>query len=173
MDAPPSSDAARGDLAYIRDVMERTERRIDPHAFHFVHWGLIVLVWYPLGNWFELQGRLDLVGWLVGAALALGITLGIVREALLARRPRLEGDNTFVAQQVKVAALGHVTAAVVLTVVAPALGAFHPHHIPTVWGFAYAGMAFAVGLVYRREFLWSAAAIFAVAVLALVLPKWN
>ena len=41
------------------------------------------------------------------------------------------------------------------------------------WGLAYAGMTFTVGLVYRREFLWSAAAIFAAVLLAIALPKWN
>jgi hypothetical protein len=166
-------DPARADLAYIRDVMERTDRRIDPHAFHFVHWGAIVLVWFPLGTWFELEGRLDLLAWLCAGSLALGIALGVVREIALAKRPRLEGENTFVSDQVKVAAFAHVAAGVLLTILAPTFGFLSAHDTPTIWGLAYAGLAFSVGLVYRREFLWSAAAIFGAVLLAIAWPQWN
>ena len=53
MDATKAGD----DIRYIREVLERTRRRIDPHAFHFVHWGFIVLLWYPAMNLLALRGE--------------------------------------------------------------------------------------------------------------------
>ena len=40
------------DIDFIKDIVRRSHRRIDGHCFHSVHWGLIVLVWYPLINYF-------------------------------------------------------------------------------------------------------------------------
>ena len=39
-----NTEVAGNDLRYIREVLERTHRRIDPHAWHFVLWGTIVLL---------------------------------------------------------------------------------------------------------------------------------
>ena len=58
------------DLDFIKQVVQRTDRRIDPHAFHYVHWGLIVLIWY-LAN--HLNGR---VGKSFPTPPAMGIRLG-------------------------------------------------------------------------------------------------
>ena len=46
-------NTAAADLEYISSVIKRTQKRIDPHAFHFVLWGAIVLVCYPLLNYFQ------------------------------------------------------------------------------------------------------------------------
>ena len=62
--ASPAS--ARQDLAYLEQLLQRARQRIDTHAFHGVHWGLIVGIWYPLANYFQLSGH---VPWM----LPLGI----------------------------------------------------------------------------------------------------
>ncbi|MHC4077603.1 MAG: hypothetical protein ACYST0_04070, partial [Planctomycetota bacterium] len=54
---------AQQDLAFVKDIVQKTSQRIDAHAFHCVHWGLIVLVWYPVANWFGIQ-------WLAAQAAA-------------------------------------------------------------------------------------------------------
>ena len=168
-----ASASAQDDLAYIREVVARTDRRIDPHAFHYVHWGLIVLVWYPLGNYFALEGNMRAVLWLGIGALALGMVLSTVREARLGRAGRLPGENTFIGRQVALVTLLTVGAGVVLSAVGPATGFIEGPTVPTLWGVVYATLAAMVGVVYRREFLVSGLVIFAAAVAAMAFPDFN
>jgi hypothetical protein len=167
------SDAAAKDLEFIRSVMARTRRRVDPHAFHFVHWGAIVLVWYPLGNLFALEGRLDLLVPLGIGALLLGSILSGVREFRLRRRPRLEGEDTFLSDQVDSIVAGSLGAAGILSAVGPLTGCIPGPQVPVIWGLAYAGMAWMVGVVYSREYRWAGVFIFAGSLVAMALPDWN
>ncbi|MBU1677157.1 hypothetical protein KKA85_15420, partial [bacterium] len=61
------TETARADIDFIRDVLRRTQARIDTHSFHSVHWGAIVLVWYPAANYFCSRERYD-----VSTALTIG-----------------------------------------------------------------------------------------------------
>ena len=88
---PPDTSRAADDLQFIRSVMNRTHRRIDPHAFHFVLWGAIVLVWYPLANWLELQGEQTLFFVVMGLALAIGSVGSGLFEWRLSKRPTQDG----------------------------------------------------------------------------------
>ena len=87
---------AAADLDFITNVIQRTQRRIDPHAFHYVLWGSLVLVCYPLLNWFQNSGNLAAMGWIGGGALLIGTLGSALTEFRLARdssrqsvRPRL------------------------------------------------------------------------------------
>lgn len=161
---------ARSDLAFIRDVMRRTEAHVDPHAFHYVHWGVIVLIWYPLSNWLCATDRVPAsVGVSIGAVV-LGIVIGAVREARLAKAPRLEAENTFVSTQVMWIAWINVGAGIALSSLGPALRIVASPYIPVIWGFVYANMALMTGIVYRREFIWSGLGIFVGCLLALKFP---
>ena len=116
------AQAANQELQFIHAVVDRTHRRMDPHAFHFVHWGLIVLIWFPLANW--LQGRemfTELIVLGVGSVV-LGFVLSGVRERRLAARPRLEGENTFIAGQVTKITAANIAAGMILSGVAPSFG---------------------------------------------------
>ncbi|MEM8885124.1 MAG: hypothetical protein AAGD14_13730 [Planctomycetota bacterium] len=150
------------DLRYIREVLTRTQARIDPHAFHFVLWGGLVLVAYPLLNWFELGGDLAAMAWTGGVALALGTLGSTIFEMRLSGKPRLEGENTFVAGQVVRIVFMNVALGVVLT----AIGLVPPEAIPLIWGFVYANMAYMVGVVYMPEYRWSGIVIAAATLLA-------
>ena len=168
-----SAAGAAGDLEFIRDVVDRTDRRVDPHAFHYVHWGAIVLIWYPLANWFQMQG---MHAWMIGlgiGALVLGILLSAVREILLARNPRLVGENTSLAQQMMLVTFACIGAGVVLSTLAPPFHFIEGKHIPTLWGRVYANMAVMIGIIYRREFLYAGLFIFAGAIAGLILPSHN
>jgi hypothetical protein len=168
----PSENAAR-DLEYIRRVLDATHRRIDPHAFHFVLWGAIVLLWYPAANLFERAGRLDLYAAVGVVSFALGMFLSGFLEFRLKKRPRIEAENTFVSRQVCWIVFPCLGAAMLLSALGPALHLFEGRNVPVVWGFAYSVMAFMVGVVYSPEYRWAGAAIFAGAILALVFPEWN
>ncbi len=154
-----SGAAASGDLGYIRDVLARTEARIDPHAFHFVMWGTLVLVCYPLLNWFELMHR---PRWMLSigvGGLVLGSVLSCVFEIRLARCPRLSGENTFVGRQVEQIVWLNVGMGVLFSAIGPASGLIPHQAVQLVWGFAYANMAYMVGVVYRIEYLVAGLAI--------------
>lgn len=152
--------SARDDLSFIKQVLDRTHRMIDPHAFHYVHWGGIVLIWYPLANLFIDLGRQAWVLPLSVVAIALGMALSTFREIRLARRPRLEGQNTFVGRQVVWILAVSLGAGGALSGLAPATGFIEGADVPIIWGLAYANMAFMIGVIYTRDFLVAGAFIF-------------
>ncbi len=141
------------DLQFIRRILERTQARIDPHAFHFVLWGALVFVAYPLGNWFDLKGRGDLRGWTIGGMLAAGALASFLFEFRLRGRSRLEGENTFVSRQVVQLVFYHIGVASFLSAAGPASEFVPGPFVPHVWGFAYASMMYTIGVVYTREYV--------------------
>jgi len=167
---PPAAarSAAERDLAFIREVVARSQRRIDPHAFHFVHWGAIVLVWFPLGNWFQSTGRLDLLAALGGLAMLSGCLLSGVREWRLSRSERLPAQESFVSHQVRQITLASIVAGILLSALAPATGVLRGEDVPIVWGLAYSVLAYMVGVVYERDFRLAGMAIFAGTLVAMV-----
>lgn len=161
------SRSATADLEYVRRVIERTQARVDPHAFHFVLWGTLVLVVYPLLNWLGTAAP----DWSLPigvAALVIGASGSTFLEWRLKAGPRVAGENTFVARQVVLIVYPVLGAAVLLSVIGPASGAIPGPYVAVVWGFAYAVMAFMVGVVYTGEYLVAGAAIFAGSVIALL-----
>ena len=153
-------NAAENDIGFIRRIIERAGERIDPHLFHVVHWGAIVLVWYPLSNWFEATGRRGLLLPLGIGALLLGSALSGIHEARLRGRPRVEGTNPHVERQVMLAIFGPLAIGVALSALGPATGFIEGPRIPSVWGLTYAVMAYTIGIVYSREWLWAGLFIF-------------
>ncbi len=161
------------EIDYIKDIVRRTHARIDTHSFHFVHWGLIVLIWYPLSNWLWQQEYYKaMIGVGIGSVV-MGMILSGVREALLARNPRLKGENTFISKQVIQIVYASIGAGMILSAVSTPLGFIKGENIPIVWGLVYANLAFMIGVVYTREYLIAGALIFAGSILAMALPDYN
>jgi dolichol kinase len=165
--------AATADLEFIKEIMQRTHRRIDPHTFHFIIWGTLVLFVYPLLNWFGQQENLAAMRWIGIAALAVGVVLSTVTEIRLSRKPRLTGENTFVAKQVAMIVFANIGLASVLSAVGPATGLIPGPYVPVLWGFVYANMAYMVGVVYAREDMVAGAVICVGALLAALLPDYG
>ena len=167
------TEASR-DLEFIRSVVDRSSRRVDAHAFHNVHWGLIVLVWFPLANWFEQSGRLSWMIALGVGSVVLGVSIGVVREIRLAKTPRLPGENTFISRQVALMVGASIVAGMTLSAIAPATGFIDGGNVPIIWGLVYTNIAFTMGVVVNRgDFLWSGVLIFAGVVAAMFLQQWN
>jgi hypothetical protein len=162
---------ASADLEFIKRIMQRTHARVDPHAFHFVLWGSLVLVTYPLLNALELSGHGMVRAWIGGGALVLGM-VGSALFEMLGRKPRLEGENTFVARQIVLIVFANILVASFLSAAGPATGFIPYSYVSVVWGFVYANIAFMIGVVYTREYLVAGIAICAGAVLALFLTKY-
>ncbi len=164
--------AAEQELQFIRRVIERTQRRVDPHAFHFVHWGAIVLVGYPAINACTLSGRDAWVPWIGGAALLLGGILSCVREMALARQPRLPGEDFDLGRRVAWVVAANLIAGAVLSVLLPASGALAGDDVSIVWGLLYANMTVMVGILYDRAFVVAGAVIFAGTLLAILFRSY-
>jgi hypothetical protein len=156
-----------GDLRFIREIMERTQARIDPHAFHFVLWGALVLVAYPLANWFDVAERGDLRNWVLGAMLGLGALGSFLLEMRLKTHTRLAGENTFVSRQVVLLVVYHIGVASLLSATGPATGFIPGPFVPLLWGFTYASMMYTIGVVYTREYMIAGFAILLGTVIAL------
>ncbi len=173
--------SAQQDLAFVKDIVQKTSQRIDAHAFHCVHWGLIVLIWYPVANWFWQQSTAADAGpiWFgcyvgVGvASLILGTILSIVRGAKASKNPRLPGGNTFISNQLAAIAAANLVAGGVLSGVAPATDFIDGPNVPIIWGLVYANMAFMMGVAYSRDFLISGIVMFLACLVAIFLQNYN
>ncbi len=161
------------DLAYIRRVLAQTERRVDPHAAHFLIWGLLVLVSYPAMNALCLAGSFKTTAIVGACALAIGIVGSMVLGARLKANPRLEGQNTHVAAQVQWIVFANLVVALIVGSAGPGIGWIHPQSTPVVWGFAYANMAFMLGVVYRPEYRLAGGAILCATLAAMTWMRYS
>jgi hypothetical protein len=149
---------------------------VDPHAFHFVSWGAIVLVWYPLQNLLDLRDAPAAWKLAVGVgAFLLGSAISAIGEVVLHRkiaRGELPPEDTEVGRQVVQVVWGALLPAILLSAVGPATGIVPGPNVPIVWGFAYTALAWGMGVVYSAEFRWGAVWIFAGCVAALAAPAY-
>jgi hypothetical protein len=163
-----NENQASQDLAFVRDLIGRTQRRVDAHAYQFIWWGTIVLLWYPLANVYP-----SLWGTIMGVALGVGAVGSMLLGWWNGRRPRIAAESTVVSRQ-----LGHIVFAcigggVVLSIAAPMTGLVEGTSMPTIWALVYAVMTYMVGIVYTSEWRWAGACILAAAVVAMFLPEYS
>jgi hypothetical protein len=163
-------ERAREDVDFLRDLMARARQRVDPHAFHLVLWGAIVLVGYPLINWLQNEGRMTAMAVVGGIALLAGGVASALLEARLGGRGRVEGEDTGVGRAVGRIVAANVAAGMVLGALAPSTGFVAGPTVPILWGLVYASIAFHVGMLCSREYVWSGLAIFLGACGAMFVP---
>ena len=168
-------DQAKDDLRYIREIVSRAGERLDPHLFHTVHWGAIVLVWYPLSNLFQMRDRKDLMLILGIAALTLGAVLSAALEWRLKGRSRVTEGNEWIERRIGWFFAAFLGAGGILSGIAPSVDpAFIPGpRIPSLWGLVYAALAFSVGVLYTREWRISGGLIFAGTIFSLFFLEYN
>ena len=167
------STAARSDLELVKDIVQRASQRIDAHAFHSVHWGVIVLIWFPLANWFQQAGNATGYIWSGIAALVVGAGLSTWRGINMGCRPRLPGGNTFVSSQIAWISAGNLIAGMALSVIGPMTGFIAGTNVPVIWGLIYANMAFMMGVAYNVDFMISGACIFLGCTASMLYQEFN
>jgi hypothetical protein len=155
MDASRTDPAS--DVEFLRELLARTRARVDPHGFHFVWWGAIVLLWFPLATWLQEQGQRTAMAVLGAGCLVLGGVGSAVLEGRLRGRSRLDGEDSAVGRRVGQIVAANIAAGFVLSALAPATGFVRGETVPLLWGLVYASLAFHVGMVYSREFVWGGA----------------
>lgn len=168
-----NTDSANRDLEFIKRIMTKTHRRIDTHAFHNIHWGIIVFIWFPLANLFQDLGRHRWQIVLGVSAILLGFAMSAFREHRMRKTPRLSGENTFITKQTVLIVYPTVLVGMILSAVAPAFDFIDGSNVPIIWGLIYANMAFMMGVIYTKEFLYSGIAIFVGVIAAIVLQPYN
>ena len=112
------SNQARSDLDFVKAMMRRAGDRIDARAFHFVHWGLIVAIWYPLANWFQDQGKTQWMAGLGIGAVVLGSLISWLREMRLRDTTRLPGENTLLGRRIGIVVAGCIATGIALSAIA-------------------------------------------------------
>lgn len=161
------------DIEFIGQIIARSERRIDPQAIHFVVWGGLVMVWYPLLNYWQLQNKPQIISMVTGIALAVGILTSLIINAAMRRKPRLKAQNTHVSKQVGMMVSWFIGLGLIITAVGPWAEFISVHDIPTIWGLMYACMTFGIGVVYKKEFIGWAVLILAAAITAMFAKSYN
>ncbi len=148
-----NEEQAARDLALVRRVIEATQRRVDPQMFHFVIWGVIVLVWYPLESWLGSHGQGEWQAAVGIAALVLGSVLSVVGGFLANRQSRLPaGDPTF-ALRIAYVCWVFIGTGAVCSVVGGVIGV-DTRWMPHLWGLIYALMLMVLGTIYATECFW-------------------
>ena len=109
------SNAAANDLKYIRNTILRASHRIDPHLFHAVHWGVLVLVTYPMLTWLFAADQNTAAAWVGIGGAALGVLLSAVGEFRLRGKSRVRAANTHIETQVGMIFVGTIVPAVILS----------------------------------------------------------
>jgi hypothetical protein len=162
-------DAAK-DVEFLRELVTRAQRRVDPHAYHLVLWGALVLVWYPVVNWLQDQRRFTEMSVVGGIGLLLGIVGSTVLSSRVAKRTRVEGQDHALADRIGTVVGANVGVGVVLSVLAPATRFVDGEAVPILWGLVYASIAFHIGMLYSKEFVWSGIGMFLGACAAMFVP---
>lgn len=168
-----NSAVASSDLDLIKGIVQRSSQRIDSQAFHFVHWGIIVLVWYPLANWLILNGHNSWAIRVGIGSIVLGMLLSTVRSIRTVIHPRIPDCNKHISRQVTFITTANLVAGCVLTAISPSLHFIEGHNIPIVWGLVYANLAFMIGVAFSKEFMISGIAIFLGCIAAIIFQDYN
>lgn len=147
-------EQAAKDLELIGRVLDQTRRRVDPQMFHMIIWGTVVLVWYPLMSWCEAtgRGRFALTASIV--AIGGGSLLSSVLGWWFGKHPRLDANNTLLANRIGRLIAIFVGTGVVLSFAVPNLVEGGGRFVPHVWGLLYGLMLMTLGVIYSREFFF-------------------
>lgn len=161
----------KSEIDFIKSIVDKTSQRIDVQGLHCVHWGLIVLIWYPLANYLQ---DLEMYGAMIGlgvGSVALGGVLSAVRAGKASGR--LPGENTFITGQLMKVFIGTLCAGMILSGVAPTTEWIQGPNIPILWGLVYANLAFMIGVVCSRDFVIAGVAIFLGSIAAMFLQPYQ
>lgn len=142
------------DLNLINKVLQMTHRRVDPHMFHLIIWGLIVLVWYPLLNYLTLTNQFYYIPATMAFFLGGGGIASFIFSMRTVARPRIKAGNVRFSLKIGAIAWYFTGLGVVISILIPKLYPGSYQLLYPIWGGIYALMLFTWGIFYSIEFLW-------------------
>jgi hypothetical protein len=160
------------DLQFMRSVIEKTHRQIDPGIPIIITWGLICLVGYPTMQWLIAQQKFDWINPLWFSLYAIGFPLSFFFCYRLNKKQLTKGQISHVTKQV-----GQVWG--ILVVNGIVLGTFGLgrgrlfNDIGFMWAWIYCIAVSMMGIVYSKEWLYAGIGLFIGILLALLLRSYS
>lgn len=94
------NNITNGDLKFIRSMMERTQRQIDPASPIMITWGLICLFGYPASHWLAMRGQHIQINRLWWALWLLGGLLSMFFGCRMKKREMNRGIRSYISRQI-------------------------------------------------------------------------
>ncbi len=158
------------DLKFIRSMVERTHREIDPEAPVMIVWGLVCMIGYT-AIYFLVMHQLYKWIWRVYLPLlAIGVCVTVVSGIRVSKRQKKAGLVPQLSKQI-----GWVWMVVLAHgVVWSTLGLFFDFFGGPgfLWAMVYSIALSMTGIIYSREWLWGGIGIFAGMVAAFIIKDY-
>ncbi len=160
------------DLQFMRSIIEKTHRQIDPGIPIIITWGLICLVGYPATQWLIAQQRYDWINPLWWALYAIGFPLSFLFIYRLSRSQFVKGQISHVVKQVGLIWWVLITNGIILGSFGIGKGRLFAD-IGFMWAWIYCIAISMMGIVYSKEWLYAGIGIFVGILLALALKPYS
>jgi hypothetical protein len=152
------------DLKFIRAMVERTHREIDPEAFSMITWGLVCMVIY-FGTYFlAIHKMFNCIPYVLFPSLAVGGIVGGISSYRVSKRQKAQGMVSHIWKQLNWVWLILLPNAVLWSI----LGLFKDYFGGPgfIWAAVYAIALSITGIIYSKEWLFGGIAIFVAIIIA-------
>ena len=159
------------DLKFIRAMVERTHREIDPEAFSMITWGLVCMVIY-FGTYFlAIHKMFNCIPYVLFPSLAVGGIVGGISSYRVSKRQKAQGMVSHIWKQLNWVWLILLPNAVLWSI----LGLFKDYFGGPgfIWAAVYAIALSMTGIIYSKEWLFGGIAIFVAIIIASFLRPYS
>lgn len=152
------------DVRFMRSVVEKTHRQIDPEAISMITWGLVCIVIYVGTYFLVIYQMYNLMPYFLFTSLAVGGTIGAVSSYKVAKRQKAEGAVSHIWKQINWVWLILLPNAVLWSI----LGLFRDSFGGPgfLWAAIYAIALSMTGILHSKEWLFGGIAIFIAIIVA-------
>ena len=159
------------DLKFIRSMVERTHREIDPEAFSMITWGLVCIVIYTACHFLVKPQTYKWAYCILALSLAVGGTVGFVSSYRVSKRQKAQGMVSHIWKQLNWVWYILLPNAVIWT----CLGLFRdPFGAPGfLWAAVYAIALSMTGIIYSKEWLFGGISIFIAIIVAFFVRPYS
>ena len=146
------------DLKFIRAMVERTHREIDPEAFSMITWGLVCMVIYFGIYFLAIHKMFNCMPYVLFPSLAVGGIVGGISSYRVSKRQKAQGMVSHIWKQLNWVWLILLPNAVLWSI----LGLFKDYFGGPgfLWAAVYAIALSMTGIIYSKEWLFGGIAIF-------------
>jgi len=159
------------DLKFIRVMVERTHRQIDPEAFSMITWGLVCMVIYFGIYFLAIHKMFNWIPYVLFPSLAVGGIVGGISTYRVSKRQRAQGVISHIWKQLNWLWLILVTNALIWS----SLGLFRDYFggYGFLWAAVYAIALSMTGIIYSKEWLFGGIAIFIAIIVAFFIKPYS